>query len=75
MTGKERKTLIDQGIRLYTLGLKLEKERNKLRKLVEKGVAVNSSTVFETVDEFFEYERQWKELETEHLELRQSIAK
>lgn len=38
MTAKEKAKLIKQAGRLYTLGLTVEKHREKLRRLVEKKV-------------------------------------
>ena len=65
--------LIKSAARLYSLGVDLEMTREKLRKLAEQGVPYDSQEMKDTYKEFSELDAQWKELEKQHLELRDEI--
>ena len=65
--------LLKSAARLYSLGVDLETAREKLRKLVESGVSYDSKAMKEAYREFTELDTQWKELEKQHLELRDEI--
>ena len=65
--------LIKSAARLYSLGVDLEMTREKLRKLVEQGVPYDSQEMKDTYKEFAELDTQWKELEKQHLALRDEI--
>ena len=65
--------LIKSAARLYSLGVDLEMTREKLRKLAEQGVPYDSQEMKDTYKEFSELDTQWKELEKQHLELRDEI--
>lgn len=73
MTAKEKSRLIKQAGKLYTLGLTVEKHREKLRRLVEKKVPYDSLQMKEALSEFQEADEQWKRLEQEHLEYRKHL--
>lgn len=70
MTAKEKAKLVKQAGRLYTLGLTVEKRKEKLRRLVEKKVPYDSPQMKEALSEFQEADEEWKRLEQEHLEYR-----
>jgi len=70
MTTKEKATLLRQAGKLYTLGLKVEKCRDKLRRLVEKKVPYDSPQMITALGEFEAADNEWKRLEQEHLRYR-----
>lgn len=74
MTTKEKAKLVKQAGKLYTLGLTVEKSREKLRKLVEKKVPYNSPQMKEALSEFQEADEEWKQLEQEHLQYRKELG-
>ena len=65
--------LIASAARLYSMGIDLEAARDRLRQLVEQGVPYNSDEMRRAVLDFKKLERQWKELENQHLELRNEL--
>ena len=67
--------LIASAARLYSMGIELEAARDRLRQLVEQGVPYNSDEMKQAVQDFKELDRQWKELEKEHLKLRDEMMK
>ena len=69
----EKDLLIASAARLYSMGIDLEAARDRLRQLVEQGVPYNSDEMKRAVQDFKELDRQWKELEREHLSLRDEI--
>ena len=71
----EKDFLIASAARLYSMGLDLEAARDRLRQLVEQGVPYNSNEMKQAVQDFRELDQQWKELEREHLELRDEMMK
>ena len=71
----EKDLLIASAARLYSMGIDLEAARDRLRQLVEQGVPYNSVEMKQAVSDFMELDRQWKELEREHLELRNEVTK
>ena len=71
----EKDLLIASAARLYSMGIDLEAARDRLRQLVEQGVPYNSVEMKQAVSDFMELDRQWKELEKQHLELRDKVVK
>lgn len=53
MTSKEKAKLIKQAGKLYTLGLTVEKHREKLRRLVKKKVPYDSPQMKKTLDQHY----------------------
>lgn len=70
MTAKEKAKLVKQAGKLYTLGLTVEKRREKLRRLVEKRIPYDSPQMKEALSEFQVVDEEWKRLVQEHLEYR-----
>ena len=70
MNAKEKAKLVRQASKLFTLGLAVEKHREKLRRLVEKKVPYNSPQMKAALQEFQKTDEEWKRLEQEHLEYR-----
>lgn len=66
--------LLKSAARLYSLGVDLEMARDKLKKLVEQGVPYDSQEMKDAYKEFSELDAQWKELEKQHVELRDEIT-
>ncbi|MBP3038442.1 hypothetical protein J9303_02845 [Bacillaceae bacterium Marseille-Q3522] len=75
MTAKEKAKLIKQAGKLYTLGLIVEKRREKLRQLVAKQVPYESPQMKEALSEFQAADEEWQRLEQEHLTYRQQFMK
>ncbi len=65
--------LLKSAARLYSLGVDLEMARDKLKKLVDQGVPYDSKEMKDAYREFSELDTQWKELERQHIELRDEI--
>ena len=65
--------LLKSAARLYSMGVDLEMAREKLKKLVEQGVPYDSKEMKDAYRAFSELDEQWKELEKQHLELRDEI--
>lgn len=70
-----KELLLASAARLYSLGVDLEAARDKLRKLVEQGVSYESEEMLQAYGEFKALDEQWKELEKQHLELRDEIRR
>ena len=70
MTKDEKRLLLRQAAKLATLGMTVERERSKLKKLVERGVPYDSPEMLAALQRFQKADTQWKQLEAEHLELR-----
>ena len=71
--GKE--LLLASAARLYSLGVDLEAARAHLRNLVEQGMSFDSKEMWEAYHTFQELDRQWHDLEKQHLELREEILR
>ena len=67
--------LIASAARLYSMGIDLEAARDRLRQLVEQGVPYNSDEMKQAVQDFKELDRQWKELEKQHLRVKEEIKR
>ncbi|WP_312280400.1 hypothetical protein [Oscillibacter sp.] len=70
MNAKEKGKLMRQASKLYTLGVTVEKRRNKLKKLVEKKISYDSPQMKKALSEFQTADEEWKRLEQEHLQYR-----
>ncbi len=73
MTTKEKAKLIKQATKLTTLGLTLEKCREKLRKLVDKKTPYDSPQMKIALEEFQAADEEWKRLEQEHLKFKEEL--
>lgn len=73
--GNEKDLLLASAARLYSMGIDLEAARERLRQLVEQGVSYSSKEMQVAYQDFIELDRQWKELEKQHLTLRDEIVK
>ena len=65
--------LIASAARLYSMGIDLEAARDRLRQLVEQGVPYSSEEMKQALRNFQELDQQWKELERQHLALRNEL--
>ena len=65
--------LLRSSARLYSVGMDLEGARERLKRLVEQGVPYDSDEMMQAYQEFNEIDRQWKEMEKQHLALRDEI--
>ena len=70
-----KELLLASAARLYSIGLELEAAREKLRELVERGVSYESEEMRQAYEEFTVLDEQWKNLENQHLELRDEIRR
>ena len=66
--------LLRSAARLYSLGIDLEMAREKLRELAAQGLPYGSREMKNAYRAFAELETRWKELERQHLELRDEIV-
>ncbi|MDL2274072.1 hypothetical protein LJC34_05980 [Oscillospiraceae bacterium OttesenSCG-928-G22] len=73
MTKEEKTLLVKQGVRLTALGTQVEAAREKLRRLVERGVSYNDPKMQKAYDHFEMLNKRWKALEQEHLALRRRL--
>ena len=67
--------LLRSSARLYSVGMDLEGARERLKRLVEQGVPYDSDEMMQAYQEFNEIDRQWKEMEKQHLALRDVILR
>lgn len=67
--------LLRSAARLYSLGIEVEGARQRLRDLVDQGVAYTSPEMRKALEDYQELDRQWKELEQEYLKLKDDIEK
>ena len=74
MTAEDKELLRRQAYRLTMLGLTVERERNKLRKLVEDGLSLDDPRIVQALGCFQTADLEWKALEAEHLRLRQKLG-
>ncbi|MPM17618.1 hypothetical protein SDC9_64015 [bioreactor metagenome] len=74
MTAKEKAILLGQAGKLYTLGRKVEKCREKLRQLVGKKVLYDSQQMIDALNEYEAVDSEWKRLEQEHLQYRTRLG-
>lgn len=74
MTTKEKTKLVKQAGKLYTLGLSVEKHREKLRRLVEKKIPYDSPQMKVALSEFQAVDEEWKRLEREQLKYRVQLG-
>ena len=67
--------LLASAARLYSFGVDLEAARERLRELVARGVSYDSPEMKQAYEEFAALDKQWKELERQHLDLRDEILR
>lgn len=65
--------LLRSAARLYSLGIEVEGARQRLRDLVDQGVAYTSPEMRKVLEDYQDLDRQWKELEQEFLRLKNDI--
>ncbi len=66
--------LLRSAARLYSLGIEVDGARQRLRELVNQGVAYTSSEMRKALEDYQELDTQWKALEREYLNLKDQIA-
>ena len=74
MTANDKQLLRRQAYRLVTLGVTVERERSKLKKLIERGVSYDDPRVVQAVERFQAAHFEWEELEEKHLQLRRKLG-
>ena len=67
--------LLTSSARLYSLGVYLEGARERLKCLVKQGIPYDSDEMLQAYQKFTEMDRQWKEMEKQHLALRDEILR
>lgn len=65
--------LILSAAKLTGLGFEVEAARDKLRRLVDKGVPYDSKQMQDALLRFQSLDTKWKELESRHLALRETL--
>jgi len=74
MTTKDKQLLRRQAYRLATLGVTVENERSKLKKLIERGISYDDPRVARALERFQAAHLEWTELEKEHIRLRRKLG-
>jgi len=74
MTKEDKQLLVSQAAKLYQLGLKVERTRSNLKKLVERGVPYDDTKMLQAYERFTQVDNEWKQLELEHLRLRERLG-
>ena len=74
MTKEDKRLLLKQATKLAVLGVTVERERNKLKKLVGRGIAYSAPEMLAALQRFRDADTEWKRLEVEHLELRSKLG-
>lgn len=67
--------LLRSAARLYSLGIEVEGTRQRLRDLVNQGVAYTSPEMRKALEDYQELDQQWKALEQEYLRIKEEIEK
>ena len=70
----KKNELVLSAITLVRVGEALEEAKGKLRKLVEQGVFYESEEMKKALDECLQLQQQWKELEAEHIRMKNKIT-
>lgn len=74
MTKEDKHLLLKSATKLYTLGIAVDRKRNKLKKLVERGVPYDAPEVLATLERCENLGAEWNQLEANHLELRKRLG-
>ncbi len=74
MNAKEKAKPVHQAGKLYTLGMAVEKHRDNLRRLVEKGTPYDSPKTKTALENFQKIDSEWKRLEQEHLDYKRQLG-
>ena len=74
MTKNENHLLLRQAMRLTFLGITIENDRGKLKKLVEQGVPYSDPKMLEALERFNLANAEWKRLEAAHLTLKNKLS-
>ncbi len=70
---QRKEKLLQSGINLFILGLEVESARRRLDELEAQGVSFRSNEMVEAYRAFMALDVRWKELEKQHLALRDII--
>lgn len=73
MTKDDKALLVKQGAKLTALGTQVEAAREKLRRLVERGISYHDPRMQKAYDHFDVLNKRWNALELEHLALRERL--
>jgi len=74
MTKADKQQLLTQAAKLYKLGLEVEAARKNLKKLVERGVPYDDPKMLHAYEYFTQVDNEWKQLEIDHLRLREKLG-
>ena len=70
----KKNDLVLSAITLVRVGEALEDAKKKLKQLVDQGVPYESEEMKMALDECLSLQQQWKELEAEHIRLKNRIT-
>ena len=73
MTRADKQLLLRQAQKLTTLALVAERERSKLKKLVERGFSHDDQEMLQTLKRFKTADAKWKQREAEHLQMKRKV--
>jgi hypothetical protein len=74
MTLKEKEKLVKQAVRLYQLGIVIEKQRNELCCMLENKVPYDSPEILVILKKLQLAYCEWKQLEQKHIDYRNSLG-
>lgn len=74
INAKRNAKLLRQASELFTLGLLVERRREKIRRLVEKKIPCDAPQMKTALEEFELIDSEWKRLEQEHLDYRRRLV-
>jgi len=70
---EDKRLIRHQAYRLAILGAVIERERGKLKRLVEGGVPYGDQKMLQTLSRFQTADSEWKQLEAEHAQLKRKL--
>ena len=74
MRKADKELLLRQAYRLATIGVMVERERSELKRLVARGVPYDDPQMLQALERFRAVDSEWKQLEAEHLRLKQKLS-
>lgn len=74
MTNEDKLLLLKQATKLYELGIIVDSERHKLKRLVECGVSYDAPELLATLERCEKLGSEWNRLEAKHLALRKKLG-
>jgi len=74
MTGKDKRLLLKQAAKLTILGMRVERERNRMAKLIKRGVPYNDPKMCDASERFTEVSFEWAGTEIKYKWLKKKLG-